>query len=174
MDTSTLFPCPAFGSHAIDRGIRCIPIWGFDPDFVEVGLRPTGPTVPARGGSECLQPCALPSHASFKAKTTWRSLNGIAFTAKPQATAGPAHDGCRAGQSVPGTAPSAASRLASDRSSRLYDGHLVRRYTAECVVSRRAIGRATFGELRSPQVPAPAATDKMSVVQRKEPISARH
>ena len=70
-------------------------------------------------------------------------------------------------QSVPGTDPSAASRPASDRPSRLYDGHLVRRDPAECVVSRPAIGRATFGELPAPRVPAPAATDKMSVVQRK-------
>jgi hypothetical protein len=47
----------------------------------------------------------------------------------------------------------------------LYDGHLVRRDPVECVVSRPAIGRVTFGELRSPRDPAPAATDKMSVVQ---------
>jgi hypothetical protein len=60
---------------------------------------------------------------------------------------------------------SAASRLAGDRSSRLYDGHLVRRDPIESVVSQPAIGRVTFGELRSPRVPAPAATDKMSVVQ---------
>ncbi|MEY4180436.1 MAG: hypothetical protein RLY70_4010 [Planctomycetota bacterium] len=55
---------------------------------------------------------------------------------------------------------SAASRLAGDRSSRLYDGHLVRRDPVESVVSQPAIGRVTFGELRSPRAPAPAATDK--------------
>ena len=87
----------------------------------------------------------------------------------------------RAGQPIPAeqTNPcqaliadrSAASRLAGDRSSRLYDGHLVRRDPIESVVSQPAIGRVTFGELRSPRVPAPASTDKMSVVQ---PISARH
>ncbi len=32
---------------------------------------------------------------------------------------------------------------------------------------RSAIGRSTFGGLRSPRVPAPAATDKMSVVPGK-------
>jgi len=36
-----------------------------------------------------------------------------------------------------------------------------------CASQRSAIGRSTFGGLRSPRVPASAATDKMSVVPRK-------
>ncbi len=55
------------------------PSKGGSPGYVEVGLWPTGTTVLASGGFECLHPLRFHHTQASASKKAWRSRNGLAL-----------------------------------------------------------------------------------------------